>query len=241
MRKHKIWFITGVILIIGVIISNVLSRQKEPIRRRPSARPKAIRVVTIRNTNIPTEVRLTGPVTAYDKVELYAEVSGVCMHTETRFKEGVPYSEDDILIQIDDRVYRNNVLAQKSSLMNQITLLLPDLSIDFPESARRWENYLKAFDLEESLAPLPDVGSEQERYYIASRNIYNLYFTVKSMEETLAKYTLRAPFDGVVTDIAPRSEIKRGDVTYTVTIQLLDAEDAPLRWGLTAFVDINVE
>lgn len=48
-------------------------------------------------------------------------------------------------------------------------------------------------------------------------------------------------FDGVVTDIAPRSEIKRGDVTYTVTIQLLDAEDAPLRWGLTAFVDINVE
>jgi len=48
-------------------------------------------------------------------------------------------------------------------------------------------------------------------------------------------------FNGVVTDIAPRSEIKRGDVTYTVTIQLLDAEDAPLRWGLTAFVDINVE
>jgi len=48
-------------------------------------------------------------------------------------------------------------------------------------------------------------------------------------------------FDGVVTDVAPRSEIKRGDVTYTVTIKLLDAEDAPLRWGLTAFVDINVE
>ncbi|GAB4545367.1 MAG: biotin/lipoyl-binding protein [Anaerolineae bacterium] len=48
-------------------------------------------------------------------------------------------------------------------------------------------------------------------------------------------------FEGVVTDVAPRSEIKRGDVTYTVTIELLDVEDAPLRWGLTAFVDINVE
>ena len=47
-------------------------------------------------------------------------------------------------------------------------------------------------------------------------------------------------FNGVVTDIAPRSEIKRGDVTYTVTIELTDADDAPLRWGLTAFVDINV-
>jgi HlyD family secretion protein len=48
-------------------------------------------------------------------------------------------------------------------------------------------------------------------------------------------------FDGVVTDIAPRSEIKRGDVTYTVTIQLTDTDGVPLRWGLTAFVDIDVE
>ncbi len=48
-------------------------------------------------------------------------------------------------------------------------------------------------------------------------------------------------FKGVVTDVAPRSETKRGDVTYTITIELTDAEDAPLRWGMTVFVDINVE
>ncbi len=48
-------------------------------------------------------------------------------------------------------------------------------------------------------------------------------------------------FEGVVTDIAPRSEIKRGDVTYTVTIELTDTDGVPLRWGLTAFVDIDVE
>ena len=48
-------------------------------------------------------------------------------------------------------------------------------------------------------------------------------------------------YNGVVVDIAPRSEIKRGDVTYTVSIQLTDGDDASIRWGLTAFVDINVE
>jgi HlyD family secretion protein len=47
-------------------------------------------------------------------------------------------------------------------------------------------------------------------------------------------------FEGEVTDIAPRSETKRGDVTYTVTIILPDAENSPLRWGMTAFVDIEV-
>jgi HlyD family secretion protein len=48
-------------------------------------------------------------------------------------------------------------------------------------------------------------------------------------------------FQGVVTDITPRSETKRGDVTYTVTVELTDAADAPLRWGMTSFVDIKVE
>jgi HlyD family secretion protein len=48
-------------------------------------------------------------------------------------------------------------------------------------------------------------------------------------------------FSGVVTEIAPRSETKRGDVTYTVKVKLNDVGGAPLRWGLTAFVDINVD
>ena len=47
-------------------------------------------------------------------------------------------------------------------------------------------------------------------------------------------------FEAVVTKITPRSETKRGDVTYTVTVMLKDAEKTPLRWGMTAFVDILV-
>jgi hypothetical protein len=47
-------------------------------------------------------------------------------------------------------------------------------------------------------------------------------------------------FNGVVSEVAPRSETKRGDVTYTVTIELIDADDVTLRWGMTVFVDISV-
>lgn len=48
-------------------------------------------------------------------------------------------------------------------------------------------------------------------------------------------------FSGAVTQIKPRSETKAGDVTYTVVINLDNADDARLRWGMTAFVEINVE
>ena len=147
--------------------------------------------------------------------------------TKKRFKEGARFFRDETLIQIDEAVFKNNVLAQKSSLMNQLTLLLPDLSIDFPESAAQWKTYLKEFDLEKPLLPLPTPDSDKERYYIASRNIFNQFYTIKSMEETLAKYTMQAPYDGVVTqaNINPgtlvRAGQKLGEFTNTDIYELV--------------------
>lgn len=47
-------------------------------------------------------------------------------------------------------------------------------------------------------------------------------------------------FSGKVAKMAAVSETTRGNVTYRVTI-LLDATEAPLRWGMTAFADIDVD
>jgi HlyD family secretion protein len=44
-------------------------------------------------------------------------------------------------------------------------------------------------------------------------------------------------FPGAVGDISYLSEDVRGSVTYTVTIDF-DPGDAPVRWGMTAFVDV---
>jgi multidrug resistance efflux pump len=46
---------------------------------------------------------------------------------------------------------------------------------------------------------------------------------------------------GTVSNIANTSQITRGDVTYEVTIDLDDLRDLPLRWGMTVFVDVDVE
>jgi multidrug resistance efflux pump len=45
---------------------------------------------------------------------------------------------------------------------------------------------------------------------------------------------------GTVTDIATVANPARGDVNYTITIELEETADLPLRWGMTAFVDIDV-
>lgn len=43
---------------------------------------------------------------------------------------------------------------------------------------------------------------------------------------------------GTVIDVALASQVVQGDVLYTITIQLADGTHLPLRWGMTAFVDI---
>ncbi len=47
--------------------------------------------------------------------------------------------------------------------------------------------------------------------------------------------------EGTITDISQISTLTRGDVTYTVTIELAPNPDLPLRWGMTVFVDVDVD
>lgn len=227
MKKLVTLFFTILIIIVGVVISNLLSNQKQPMRRRPNSNTvRPVKVITVNNRDIHTTRKIGGYLNALDKAEIFAEVSGVLLETPKRFKEGNRFKKGAVLIHIDDAVYRNNVLAKKSSLLNQLTLLLPDLSIDFPESAKRWQGYLQQFDLDKSLTGLPKPISDQEKYYIASRNIYNQYYAIKSMEETLDKYTIEAPYNGVVTmsNINPGTLVrmgqKLGEFTNTDTYEL---------------------
>jgi multidrug efflux pump subunit AcrA (membrane-fusion protein) len=48
-------------------------------------------------------------------------------------------------------------------------------------------------------------------------------------------------FQGTVTETALRGGDYRGDVVYEVTVELADAQGAPLRWGMTAMVKIDVK
>ena len=45
--------------------------------------------------------------------------------------------------------------------------------------------------------------------------------------------------NGTVTDVALISAISQGDVVYEVTIDLVGTEGLPIRWGMTAFVNVQ--
>ncbi|TNJ36011.1 efflux RND transporter periplasmic adaptor subunit [Prosthecochloris vibrioformis] len=200
MKKLQPYIIALGIIAIGIGIGRMLGSGNGEESVGPKTRStRLLEVTEVNNGTVQRDVRMSGKAVALRRIELYAEVGGIFTDAGRPFREGAVFRKGEALFGIRDDVYRNSVLAEKSQLLNQLTLLLPDLLIDFPGEAEVWKEYLEGYSIEAPLAPLPEVRDNRLRNYIAARGIYSKFFAVRSMEETLGKYRLQAPFDGVVT------------------------------------------
>ena len=200
MRKI-ILSLLGVALIIGaVFIGKSISNSKK------ETRPVAAKVITtvftdtVRNSTVQIVIPANGSLVAKRRVELYAEVQGVFKTSGKLFKPGQEYRKGEYLIRIDASEYYASVQSSKSNLYNSIAAIMPDLRLDFPEIFQKWQSYLNGFDLNKTTPKLPDMSSDKENYFITGRGIISNYYNVKNLEQRLAKYTISAPFSGILTE-----------------------------------------
>lgn len=211
---RRIIMFAGLVLLIGAFaLSRFLSQQKDPPRPKVAAtKVKVVDTLHLRLGSIPTTLNVQGELSAYDKIDLFSEVTGTLEKTDRSFKVGTYFPKGSVLIKVNQQEARLSLLSQKSNLLNAITQLMPDLKIDYPESYEHWKAYLDNFEVEASIKAFPEPLNDQEKYFIASRNLYSQYYTIKSQEERLDKYTLYAPFSGVITaaSINPGAVVRTG-------------------------------
>jgi multidrug efflux pump subunit AcrA (membrane-fusion protein) len=200
MRANIVSVVLAILIIGGGIgLSGVLSSQKEPAPRLSAKkRVQEVTYRTVSSQTLPTEIFITGRLAPKDQIELFAEVTGTYTGGARPFKEGTYFKKGESMIDIDDREFTMTLKAQKSALMNQLTLILPDLKTDYPESFPQWQSYLQDMDLGGSMAPLPEPKTEQERYFLSAKNLYNQYYSIRSQEVRGDKYHILAPFSGKV-------------------------------------------
>ena len=165
----------------------------------------------VTNTTLNATLGVQGRLRAYNKIALFAEVGGTVRETGRPFKEGTYFKKGQVLLRIDNEEARLSLQSQKATLMNAVATIMPDLKIDYPESFATWNAYLQNFNVEDPLPPLPEAADQREKLFVAGRNLYSQYYAIKSLEDRLAKYTLYAPFAGVLT----ATSIDRGAVVRT--------------------------
>ncbi|MBX2817553.1 MAG: efflux RND transporter periplasmic adaptor subunit [Saprospiraceae bacterium] len=203
MKKRQ-WVVsiilTLLVLLVGTFLFQFFRAQKKSTVSDVTQQAPLRQVIvdSFISGEMSNPVSLDGRINAYEKIVLSAEVTGRLQSTGRVIKEGVRFGKGDVLFQVDMRDAELALFAQRSSLMNAITQMMPDLKFDFPDAFVKWRKYLDDFNVEETLRELPTVVDAKEKYYLASKTIYNQFYSIRAAEDRLSDYLIRAPFSGVV-------------------------------------------
>lgn len=200
MRKVIIVVAGIVVLGLAFLISNYLKNSKKVPEQKVTKVEKTVFVKEVKNGNVAINISANGNLVAKNKVDIYSEVQGVLQTTGKDFRVGVSYKKGQTLLKINNQEFYASIQSQRSSLQNLIASIMPDMRLDYPDSFESWNAYLKNFDINKTVQPLPVPKSDKEKYFITGRNIYTTFYTIKNLEARLGKYNIRAPFNGVLTE-----------------------------------------
>lgn len=203
MRKKGVSLAIAVaIIIVAIVFVKAISSSKDKVARDLTEK-KGLLVDVMYPTleTIEHFHKGTGKLRAVDRFEIVAQVDGQLLPSARTFKEGTSYRKGEVMLEIDRQEFYMNLLAQKSDFITLATSILPDLKSDYPDAYPLWRNYVSSIDVNRQLPEMPKAQSEQEKFYLSGKGILSKYYSVKSAEEKLVKYTIRAPFTGVVTAV----------------------------------------
>ncbi|WP_299627384.1 HlyD family efflux transporter periplasmic adaptor subunit [uncultured Tenacibaculum sp.] len=240
MRKLIITGVSIVVLALSFLLSSYFKNSKKNPKPKATKIEKTVFVTTVKNKEIPIAITANGNLTAKNKVDIYSEVQGVLQTAGKDFRVGTTYKKGQTLLRINNQEFYASIQSQRSSFQNLIASVMPDIRLDYADSFQAWNTYLQNFDINKTLAPLPEPKSDKEKYFISGKNIYTTFYNIKNLEVRLGKYNIRAPFNGVLTEALVtngtlvRSGQKMGEFIDTSIFEL------PLSVS-ASFADILVE
>ncbi len=197
--KRKIFLGLLGVVIVAVAISitaYMILAKPDPKIDEASVKTMYVKSEKVNITESVSSMLYRGRVTAYDNVSLSAEVSGKILLGDVRFKAGENFRKGQILVKI----YNEDIIAAlksgKSGLLQTVSLILPDIMIDYPKQYDKWSGFFSNIDPEKPLPPLPEIVTEKERVFLASNNVLTNYYNLQQQEINLKRYTIKAPFNG---------------------------------------------
>ena len=202
-RKSIISIIVIIVLFVlaWLLYGKLAGMAEAPEEKQKEAIKLFVKTEKVSYTTNEAKIVETGRLSSQQSVDLSAEVQGQILPGDVILKEGTKFKKGTLLIKIFDEEARNNLKAGKSRFMNGIASILPDIRIDFPESFQKYQDFFNSLKIDQPLPELPELDSDKEKVFLASRNVLNDYFSIKSSEVRLSKYRLYAPFNGTFTAV----------------------------------------
>ena len=182
----------------GVTNAETIRTKRAKVAETHTKQIKTVLVTKVKNTTIKNQINSAGRVVSLNNITISSEVQGRLAGNNT-FKKGSEVMEGEVIFSVRDTDLRLLIKAKKSQFMSLISANIPDIRVDFGNEYIKWNDFFNTIDLEENLPEFPQMNTAKEKNYIISRSILAEYLSIRSDEEKLGKYTVLAPFDGIIT------------------------------------------
>ncbi|NNC84155.1 MAG: HlyD family efflux transporter periplasmic adaptor subunit [Flavobacteriales bacterium] len=202
MKKRQLIIIAVAlaIIVLARLASNFIGTPPERPAPTPVEKVNTVFVDTVALAEIPISIRSTGRVEAIDRVVLYSEVQGMMLPDGGRFRAGNRFKRGDVLFRIRSNDQRAAVVSARSSFLQTLSTVMADIRLDHPDEYPNWDAFLTSADAEDGIPSLPENISQGLERFLTGRGVLSSYYTVRNAEAQLSKYTVRAPFNGVLTE-----------------------------------------
>lgn len=189
-----------IILVLGSLLKDRLGQTSASVERKQNRVTQGVAVDTVLNQAVQVRIPITGRLQASEKVALYAEVNGLLMPGNKPFEEGRSYAQGETILRLEDREEQATYQAGHSRYLATISQVLPDIKLDYPQAFQQWQSYLETLSQNKALTPPPPTSNPKLKLFLTGAQVYSAYQGLVSTQQRLQKFSIRAPFDGVVTE-----------------------------------------
>ena len=228
MKIDRIVLLPVAVLAVGAALMFLfLGMREDPPKRAPEVHARMVKAVVATPGSVQAGVVAFGTTTSAQPVDLFAEASGTILAGDLPFLSSQSFKSGDVLLRIDDRQIQLNRQSAVSDLLSALANVLPEIKVNFPGNYDIWQNYFDAVEFDAPVPPLPDAGSQKIKLFLSRYNVYKLYFSVRNLEISIEKHTIRAPFDGTIAtaNLTVGSSARNGSLLGTISnLQALEIE-----------------
>lgn len=205
MSRRKIIFIVVALIVLfgGAIALSALftSMKPEAVKKTTEKITRSVKAEKVEYSEVISPLTRSGRVASSKKVMLVAESSGKIEKGNVNLKAGQAFQKGQLLGTIYKDEAELSLKASKSSFLNTLSNIMPDMKVDFPKQFEAYYAFFNSIDLNKDLPDLPEVKDGKLKVFLSSQGVLKEYYAIKKEEKQLDRHSLYAPFNGTFTNV----------------------------------------
>jgi HlyD family secretion protein len=227
---RRIVIVAAFIFIVGMaygLMKFLVAQKPEPFRRHAVVAKRFVKAEEIKYKTIISSVNAPGRVSSISEIDVIAEASGKILVSNIPLKKGASFSKGDLLFTVYPDEAILSLKSKKSTYLNTLANLLPDIKIDYPENENSFRKFFNEIDVNKSLPEFPNIDNEKLEIFLASRNVLSDYYGILRDELQLSRHSIVADFNGTYSDVyieAGAYTNMGGKVAHIIRTDVLEIE-----------------